>query len=1008
MGLRNAGLRGHGRTSLRRSAGRVGAVVAALLVATGTTIVFDASSFVSGSAPPTDTLSCNDSWIGSGSLGDWDSATNWSTGVPSGGGVDACISGNADVVLTDASFSIGELTVSAGSSLTIGLANTTNTTNTTNARASADLTVSSGLLNAGSLTVHQSGTSDEPGLALHGPILNSGTLTVNGVVDLGTSAASALTNEGTIGVAPGALITMDASSTIANEPDGLLAFGIGGPPGAPAASGRITNGTLTLGGSVDPVFEQGFVPPAGSEYFVDTGSSSGTFASVLHGATADYSRAGEVGLIGGGSPTTTTTSLSSSVSTGLQFAQTVQFTAAVVPVSGSNPTGSVTFFANGVPVGSAPVSTSPAGASSATLEMSSLQVGSAAITAAYSGDVVFAPSNSSALTEVVNPDATNITLTPSPTSPEPGQPVTDTATVALAPPGTGTPTGTVSFTDDGSPIAGCQALSLPSAAPLQVTCSQTYASGAIHSVTATYSGDADDAGSTASLLQSVGQLRTETTVTASSPSSTYGQSVTLTATVTPTATAPTSVSPSGTVTFYDFESNPIGTATVSTAGGSTTASLQIASLMSGLHSITATYSGDPTFGSSSSDPPVDVSVVETPTVVTVSSPGDPIVLGQSNTFTATISSSAAGATGTVQFVDNGIMIGSGTVSGGRAMFTTSSLALGAHPITAVYEGDDDFVGSSSTNTVTQTVKQASTSTALTSSDDPGLVGQTLTFTATVTVNAPGSGSPSGSVSFSDGGTPIPTCQGIALPTTPPLVAACPQAYDASAVHGVTATYSGDASFTASAGTMAESITPVPTTTQVVPSPSTSTSGQSVTFTATVTLVAGAAIPDGSVTFSVDGTALGTSTLTTTDGVTSASMLTTTLPVGADSVVASFGGSADFLPSVSTSAASVTVSRAPTTLGLLSSVNPTPIGQSTTFTATVFPATGSGETGTVSFFADGSRIGTGQVVNGQATLTVSTLPAGDHSVTATYAGDNAFLGSATPAPLLQSVGRNLTD
>ena len=77
-----------------------------LLVATGTTIVFDASSFVSGSAPPSETLSCNDSWIGS-SLGDWDSAANWSTGVPSGGGVDACISGNADVVLTDASFSIG-------------------------------------------------------------------------------------------------------------------------------------------------------------------------------------------------------------------------------------------------------------------------------------------------------------------------------------------------------------------------------------------------------------------------------------------------------------------------------------------------------------------------------------------------------------------------------------------------------------------------------------------------------------------------------------------------------------------------------------------------------------------------------------------------------------------------------------------------------------------------------------------------------------------------------------
>ncbi len=206
--------------------------------------------------------------------------------------------------------------------------------------------------------------------------------------------------------------------------------------------------------------------------------------------------------------------------------------------------------------------------------------------------------------------------------------------------------------------------------------------------------------------------------------------------------------------------------------------------------------------------------------------------------------------------------------------------------------------------------------------------------------------------------------------------------------------------------MTESIAPVQTMTRVVPSPSISTSGQSVTLTATVAPVTGAAVPQGTVTFSVNGTTLGTSTLTTTDGVTSASMLTTTLPVGADSVVASFGGNADFLPSESTGAASVTVSRASTTLGLLSSDNPIPIGQSTTFTATVFPATGSGETGVVSFFADGSRIGTGQVVNGQATLTVSTLPPGSHSVTATYAGDGAFVGSATPAPLLQSVGGDL--
>jgi hypothetical protein len=123
------------------------------------------------------------------------------------------------------------------------------------------------------------------------------------------------------------------------------------------------------------------------------------------------------------------------------------------------------------------------------------------------------------------------------------------------------------------------------------------------------------------------------------------------------------------------------------------------------------------------------------------------------------------------------------------------------------------------------------------------------------------------------------------------------------------------------------------------------------------------------------------------------------------VLASFAGTADFTSSVSAGAAGVVVGRATTVLGLLSSANPTSNGQATTFTATVFPTTGSGETGTVTFFADGSRIGSSAVVHGQATLTVSTLPGDTHAITATYAGDSDFIGSATAAPLIQAVGRS---
>ncbi len=97
-----------------------------------------------------------------------------------------------------------------------------------------------------------------------------------------------------------------------------------------------------------------------------------------------------------------------------------------------------------------------------------------------------------------------------------------------------------------------------------------------------------------------------------------------------------------------------------------------------------------------------------------------------------------------------------------------------------------------------------------------------------------------------------------------------------------------------------------------------------------------------------------------------------------------------------------MSRAPTTLGLGSSANPSTLGQPVTITASVFPATGSGETGTVTFLYDGAVIGSGSVSNGQATLTTATLPLGTGSVTATYGGDGNFTGSATTAPWSQEV------
>ncbi|MDV9203194.1 Ig-like domain-containing protein, partial [Streptomyces sp. Wh19] len=52
-------------------------------------------------------------------------------------------------------------------------------------------------------------------------------------------------------------------------------------------------------------------------------------------------------------------------------------------------------------------------------------------------------------------------------------------------------------------------------------------------------------------------------------------------------------------------------------------------------------------------------------------------------------------TGTVDFFDGATLLGTGTLSGGVATFTTSTLAIGTHPLTAVYNGDANFTSSTS-------------------------------------------------------------------------------------------------------------------------------------------------------------------------------------------------------------------------------------------------------------------------------------------------------------------------
>jgi hypothetical protein len=98
---------------------------------------------------------------------------------------------------------------------------------------------------------------------------------------------------------------------------------------------------------------------------------------------------------------------------------------------------------------------------------------------------------------------------------------------------------------------------------------------------------------------------------------------------------------------------------------------------------------------------------QTATSTTVIASANPAVLNQPVTFTANVTPAAGNGipTGTVQFQIDNVNSGSPvTLSGGSASFSTATLTVGAHTITALYGGDGGFLGSS--GSMTETVLSA--------------------------------------------------------------------------------------------------------------------------------------------------------------------------------------------------------------------------------------------------------------------------------------------------------------
>ena len=488
-----------------------------------------------------------------------------------------------------------------------------------------------------------------------------------------------------------------------------------------------------------------------------------------------------------------TTSVSSSVNPSV-FGQSITFTAVVtgLPPGGSTPSGNVTFIDGATALGTGALSGSGVSAT-ATFTTATLPVGGHSITAVFPGDFTYFTSTSSVVTQTVNLASTTTAITNSSLNPSTyGQSVTFTASVTAVAPGTGTPTGTVTFKDGGTTI-GTGTLNGSGIATLTTSS----LSAASHSITAVYGGDSGFASSTSSSFgQTVNQSSTSSTLGASTSSSVYGQPVTFTVTV--VAVAPGSGVPTSTVQFMDGAS-PLGSPVPLNASGQ--AVYVSSTLALGSHPIKAVYGGDTNFIASTSNTVVEV-VNQASTSAAVSSSANPSVYGQSVTFLATVTPVAPSTgtpTGTVTFKDNNIAMGNPVIldGTGSAMFTpASNLSVGTHNITVFYSGDTNYGGSFSP-VFAQTVNQANTGMTVTSSMNPAPFGQSITFTATVTPVAPGAGTPTGSVTFLDGGgtnlgTGTLNSSGVATLAISTLTPGN---------HTITANYIGDTNFNASSGSL---------------------------------------------------------------------------------------------------------------------------------------------------------------------------------------------------------------
>ncbi len=321
--------------------------------------------------------------------------------------------------------------------------------------------------------------------------------------------------------------------------------------------------------------------------------SASTLAVGGHVIGADYS--GDAAFNPSSSPTftqtvgpvlrATSTVVTSNRSPSSTFGQRVTFTATVRPVAGTGiPAGSVQFNIDGIDVGGALTLNAQGRATYAT---ATLPAGSHNVIATYAGSAVFGGGSSETLVQLVDQSASTTVVTSNRNPSVFGQSVTFTARVTPA-----AAAGTVTFKIDGVALGGPVTLDATGRARLVLS---TLAVGS-HTVAADYGGSVNyQTSSSADLAQQVNKSASRTVVSTSNSNVIAGTTVVFTATV--RARAPGAGTPTGTVQFRVDGTDSGPAVPLNNAGQ---AAYATTSVPVGLHKVSAVYSGDGGFTTSTS------------------------------------------------------------------------------------------------------------------------------------------------------------------------------------------------------------------------------------------------------------------------------------------------------------------------------------------------------------------------------------------------------------------------